>query len=93
MDEENDQKSNQVDLHVAKKHHPATIYITLGWVFFAISFLLIPLLFGAGAFIMGWLTRKNGKETHGVILMVLSVVGAILGMIIGMIVMSALRVH
>ncbi|MEW9677282.1 zinc-ribbon domain-containing protein [Lentibacillus sp. L22] len=61
-----------------------TVFVVLGWVFFAISILFIPILFGAGAFIMGYLVRKHGKETHGIILMVLSVAGAILGMLIGM---------
>jgi ABC-type branched-subunit amino acid transport system permease subunit len=60
------------------------LYIILGWIFFGISLLLIPLLFGAGAFVMGYLTRKQpGRETHGVILMVFAVAGAILGVFIG----------
>jgi hypothetical protein len=61
-----------------------TIYVVLGWVFFGISLLFIPLIFGAGSFVMGFLVRKQpGRETHGVILMVFAVAGALLGMIIG----------
>lgn len=59
-------------------------FIILGWVFFAISFVLIPILFGAGAFIMGYLIRKNSNETHGTILMVLAIAGAIIGSLLGM---------
>lgn len=59
-------------------------YLTLGWVFFGISILLFPVLFGAASFVMGYLTRKQpGKETHGFILMVAAVAGAIFGMLIG----------
>lgn len=65
-----------------------TAYIVLGWVCFAISLLFIPLLFGAVAFIMGYLTYKVRSETHGVVLMVFSIVGTIFGMLLGMIVWS-----
>jgi hypothetical protein len=63
-----------------------TIYIVLGWVFFALSLIFIPILFGAGTFIMGFLTYRNGKQTHGVILMVFAVVGVVLGMLLGVMV-------
>src|SRR5690625_3854478 len=61
------------------------LFAVLGWGMFVVSFLVIPILFGAGAFIMGYLLRKNGSETHGAILMVLAIAGAILGMLIGFI--------
>ena len=62
------------------------VYKILGWVFFAVSLLFIPIIFGAGAFIMGYLLRKSDKqnESHGTILMVMGVAGAILGMLLGM---------
>lgn len=60
-----------------------TLFIVLGWVFFAISLILIPVIFGAGAFIMGYLLRKNGSETHGTILMIMAIAGAILGALLG----------
>lgn len=66
------------------------VFIVLGWVFFGLSFIFIPILFGAGAFIMGFLTYRSKRQTHGVIMMVMAVVGAVLGMLIGMAVGSLL---
>lgn len=66
--------------------HPshAVLYITLGWIFTGLSLLIIPILFGAGGFIMGALLYKLEKRhAHGIILMALSVACAILGMLIG----------
>jgi hypothetical protein len=65
-----------------------TVYVALGWVFFGLSFLIIPILFGAGAFIMGFLTYRVRSQTHGVILMVMAVVGTVIGIAIGFIVAS-----
>jgi hypothetical protein len=62
-----------------------TTYVVLGWIFFGISLLFIPILFGAGTFIMGFLTYRVRSQIHGVILMVFSVVGVVLGMLIGII--------
>lgn len=60
------------------------LYLILGWVFAGLSLIFIPLLFGAGAFVMGFLTKKQpGRETHGVIIMVFAVAACVLGMIIG----------
>jgi len=67
-----------------------TVYIVLGWVFFGLSFFIVPILFGAGAFIMGYLTYRVRSQTHGVVLMVLAVVGAVLGMLIGYIVTASM---
>lgn len=67
------------------ENNQSTTYIILGWVFFGISLLFIPILFGAGTFIMGCLTYRNGKQTHGMILMVFAVVGTILGFLFGVI--------
>jgi hypothetical protein len=54
-------------------------YIVLGWVFFAISLLFVPILFGVGAFLMGILTFTGRSQAHGVILMFFAAVGLILG--------------
>lgn len=60
------------------------LYLILGWVFAGLSLAVIPILFGAGAFVMGFLVRKQpGRETHGMIIMVFAVAAAVLGMIIG----------
>ena len=68
-----------------QEQNQGVLYITLGWVFFAISLLFIPILFGAGTFIMGFLTYRTYSQIHGMILMVFSVVGIVLGMLIGII--------
>lgn len=60
-----------------------TVYVVLGWIFFAISLLFFPIIFGAGAFIMGFMTYKVRSQGHGVTLMVFSVVGIIVGTVIG----------
>ncbi|ADU31992.1 zinc ribbon domain-containing protein [Evansella cellulosilytica] len=62
----------------------AVVYIVLGWVFFAISLLFIPPLFGVGAFVMGLLLYRTGADTHGIIMMVLSAVGTVFGMFLGL---------
>ncbi|MCL6571080.1 MAG: hypothetical protein K6T88_05275 [Bacillus sp. (in: Bacteria)] len=54
-------------------------YIVLGWLFFAISLLFVPIIFGAGAFLMGILTFNGRSQTHGVILMFFAAVSFILG--------------
>jgi uncharacterized membrane protein YvbJ len=56
------------------------VYAVLGWLFFAISLLVFPIIFAAGSFIMGVLTFKQSK-IHGVILMVLAIVGFFSGAI------------
>lgn len=59
-------------------------YLILGWVFCAISLAFVPILFGAGAFIMGYLTRKQpGRDLHGMIIMVFAIACTVLGMLIG----------
>lgn len=55
--------------------NPGAVYVVLGWVFFALSLFVLPVLFGGG----GYLTYKVRSEVHGVILMVFATVGAILG--------------
>lgn len=76
--------NDQTITHVqSSPNNNGTVFVILGWVFFAISLIFIPILFGAGAFIMGYLVRKNSNETHGTILMVMAIAGAVLGMLIG----------
>lgn len=63
-----------------------TVYVVLGWIFFAMSLGIVPILFGAGAFIMGFMTYRVRSQVHGVILMVFAVVGLFIGVLIGIIV-------
>lgn len=83
------QNQTQKPIESGRDLNNGTVYVALGWVFFGLSFLIIPILFGAGAFIMGFLTYRVRSQTHGVILMVMAVVGTVLGIIIGIIVASA----
>lgn len=66
-----------------QNHQDGTVYIVLGWILFGMSLLFVPILFGAGSVIMGYLVKKRGRETHGTIMMILGVAGGILGCIIG----------
>lgn len=63
-----------------------TLYAVLGWVFFAISLLFMPLLFGAAALFMGFMTYTVKSEIHGLILMVFGAVGLVLGSLFSFIV-------
>lgn len=54
-------------------------YVIFGWFFCAVSFLFIPILFGAVAFCMGFLTYSERSKTHGVILMFFAAMGLLLG--------------
>lgn len=54
-------------------------YVVLGWIFFSISLLFIPILFGALALSMGFFTYSERSKTHGVILMLFAAMGLVLG--------------
>jgi len=53
------------------------LFIILGWVF-------IPILFGAGGVIFGYLLRNKGQVQHGTIMMIAAIACAILGFVLGM---------
>ncbi|WP_078556007.1 zinc ribbon domain-containing protein [Bacillus alkalicellulosilyticus] len=61
------------------------IFVVLGWIFFSISLLFFPIIFGPAASIMGVLARKKEK-TQGTVLIVMGIVGMIVGMILGILV-------
>ncbi len=61
-------------------------YTILGWISFAISLLFIPILFGAGAFLMGLLTFWDRNQFHGAVLMGFAFVGTILGSLLSLMV-------
>lgn len=54
-------------------------YTALGWLFAAISFLFLPIVFGAAAFFLGLLTYYERNKVHGAILMVFATLGVVLG--------------
>ncbi|HEY2419862.1 MAG TPA: zinc-ribbon domain-containing protein [Neobacillus sp.] len=76
------ENSSQIQSQVQARQS-GTTYVVLGWVFFAMSLLFVPVLFGAGTVIMGYLVRKNRNITHGTVMMILGVAGAILGTLLG----------
>ncbi|MEH7417931.1 hypothetical protein V7266_21900 [Neobacillus drentensis] len=55
------------------------IFLILGWLFFVISLVFIPILFGAASFLMGFFTFHDRSKAHGVVLMMFASVGLILG--------------
>lgn len=60
------------------------LFIILGWICTGISLIFIPILFGAGGVIFGYLLRSKGKVQHGTIMMIAGVACAILGVLLGM---------
>lgn len=68
-----------------KKDNP-TVYIVLGWLSTALSTLFIPIIFGAGGVIFGYLIRNYSEEhkQHGTIMMIAAVAAGIFGTILGM---------
>ncbi|MDU0070108.1 MULTISPECIES: hypothetical protein [Bacillus] len=59
-------------------------FIILGWICTGISLLLIPILFGAGGVIFGYLVRSNGKVQHGTIMMIAAIACGLFGVVLGM---------
>lgn len=58
-------------------------YLTLGWIFFGLSFFFVPMVFGAGALVMGILVLRGGNQPKGILLIVLAVAGAVIGTFLG----------
>jgi hypothetical protein len=54
-------------------------YVILGWLFFAISLVFLPLVFGVGAVFMGIMTFCERSQVHGAILTFFAATGLILG--------------
>jgi hypothetical protein len=51
----------------------------LGWIFFVLSIVVIPILFGAAAFLMGFFTFHDRSKAHGAVLMTFASFGLIFG--------------
>lgn len=55
------------------------MYVVLGWLFFAISLIFMPLLFGIGGVFMGVMTFLERSQVHGAILTFFAGSGLIIG--------------
>ena len=57
-----------------KNEDKATLYTYLGWGCAIVSLLLVPLLFGAGGVVLGYLlSTKEATKNRGVILIIFSI--------------------
>lgn len=74
--------------HVAPQSNKKSgiMYVILGWLFFAISLIFIPILFGTIAFTMGFMTYTERSKTHGAVLMFFAAMGLILGSLFSIVV-------
>lgn len=54
-------------------------FVVFGWLFAAISFLFLPIVFGILALYMGFMTYIDRNKVHGAILMAFAGTGLILG--------------
>jgi hypothetical protein len=55
------------------------IFTVFGWIFFAISLVFMPILFGAVALCMGIITFFERSQVHGAILTIFAASGLIIG--------------
>lgn len=64
-----------------------TIFIILGWLSTAIATLFLPVVFGTGGIIFGYLIRNKGEQykQHGTIMMIAAVAAIIFGSLLGLI--------
>ncbi|WP_198512936.1 MULTISPECIES: hypothetical protein [Leuconostoc] len=61
-----------------------TLFTVLGYVFAVVAILIVPIVFGAGGVIFGYLlTRKEQTKTNGVIIIIVNIAATILGMLFG----------
>lgn len=70
------------------KDNNALVFIILGWVFSALSLIILPIIFGPAGIVFGALTISRGKKTHGIIIIVAAIIFTILGFTLGYIVSS-----
>ncbi|WP_040208839.1 hypothetical protein [Neobacillus jeddahensis] len=54
-------------------------YPIAGWIFFTISLLILPIVFGMAALVLGFFTYHDRGKVHGMILMFFAAMGLILG--------------
>ncbi|MGG3562895.1 hypothetical protein ABES03_14965 [Neobacillus rhizosphaerae] len=61
-------------------------FVVFGWLFAAISFLFLPIVFGILALYMGFMTYIDRSKAHGAVLMAFAAVGLIFGSLISIVV-------
>lgn len=61
-----------------------TLFTILGWISTVISLLFVPILFGAGGVIFGYLLRSKGQVQHGTIMMIAAIACGLFGTVFGM---------
>ena len=59
------------------------IYSIIGLICAVISLLFFPILFGPAAIILGFVARKKGDATFGLVVLILGAVFMVIGMILG----------
>ena len=72
-------ETSTIDVTSQPQVTSGTGYMIAGWICFAISLLFVPVLFGAVAFFMGFMTYGERSEFHGVLLMGFAALGTIFG--------------
>lgn len=60
-----------------------TTYVVFGFIFSGIALLFIPILFGALGIVMGYKTKKNGRDALGIAIMVVAIICMVIGTILG----------
>lgn len=66
-----------------EKEKDPVLFVVLGFIFAAISVFLFPPVFGGLGIYFGYKTKKMGKDTLGVVLMVVCAICMIIGMYLG----------
>jgi hypothetical protein len=62
------------------------IYSSIGLACAILSLLILPIIFGPAAIILGILAKKNGDEKFGQVVFILGIVFMVVGMILGAVV-------
>lgn len=60
-----------------------TAYVVFGFIFSAIALLFIPILFGALGIVMGYKTKKYGRDALGIAIIVVAIICLVIGTILG----------
>ena len=66
-----------------EKKNKGRVLSIIGLVCAIISLLLLPILFGPAAIVLGYFARKKGDKTFGLVVIVLGAVFMVIGMVLG----------